>query len=312
MNNNYNSPLSSALNTPVLFIVFNRLGTTKEVFSAIREAKPTRLYVAADGPRESRPGEDKKVQAVREFILENVDWKCEVKTLFRDQNLGCGNAVSGAISWLFEHEEMGIILEDDCLPSQSFFTFAEEALIKFKDHENIYGITGDYRGPVNPEIAHNISLISFPLIWGWATWRRVWQNYDKSMAGWTGTINDLPKLKNASRDTKRYFQRSFSKTAAGEINTWDYQLSFQILKNNGSFISPNLNMISNIGYGEDSTHLVNFDPANNGLPIHEVKVDLSKFVDNGYDAWLCRNAFNRKSVPVRVINKLKRVVSGKK
>lgn len=109
------------LNTPVLFLVFNRLDTTKQVFEAIRQAKPPRLYVAADGAREEKKGEEQKVKAVREYILNNIDWNCEVKTLFRDKNLGCKYAVSGSINWFFENEEMGIILEDDCLPSQSFF-----------------------------------------------------------------------------------------------------------------------------------------------------------------------------------------------
>ena len=109
------------LETAVLFLVFNRLDTTKQVFEAIRKAKPPRLYIAADGPRESKEGEAEKVKAVREYVMSNINWDCEVKTLFRDKNLGCKYAVSGAIDWFFENEEMGIILEDDCLPSQSFF-----------------------------------------------------------------------------------------------------------------------------------------------------------------------------------------------
>ena len=111
------------LETAVLFLVFNRLDTTKQVFEAIRQAKPPRLYVAADGPRESKEGEKEKVKAVRKYVMDNIDWKCEVKTLFRDKNLGCKMAVSGAIDLFFENEEMGIILEDDCLPNQSFFGF---------------------------------------------------------------------------------------------------------------------------------------------------------------------------------------------
>ena len=111
------------LNTAVLFLVFNRLDTTKQVFEAIREAKPPRLYIAADGARETKAGEAEKVTAVRDFILKNIDWECDIKTLFREENLGCKYAVSGAIDWFFDNEEMGIILEDDCLPSQSFFGF---------------------------------------------------------------------------------------------------------------------------------------------------------------------------------------------
>lgn len=109
------------LKIPVLFLVFNRLDTTKQVFEVIRQAKPQRLYVAADGPRADRPGENEMVQAVRDYVMDSIDWDCEINTLFQDHNLGCKHAVSGAISWFFENEEMGIILEDDCLPDLRFF-----------------------------------------------------------------------------------------------------------------------------------------------------------------------------------------------
>lgn len=108
------------LNAAVLFLVFNRPDKTKQVFEAIRQAKPPRLYIAADGPREEKEGEADLVEEVRSFIMNNIDWPCEVKTLFRENNLGCKYAVSGAITWFFEQEEEGIILEDDCLPSHSF------------------------------------------------------------------------------------------------------------------------------------------------------------------------------------------------
>ena len=130
------------LKTAVLFLIFNRLDTTKQVFEEIRKAKPPRLYIAADGPRENKEGEKEKVGAVRKYVLENIDWNCEVKTLFRDKNLGCGKAVSQAITWFFENEEMGIILEDDCLPSQSFFWFCEKLLKKYNKEKRIMLITG--------------------------------------------------------------------------------------------------------------------------------------------------------------------------
>ena len=130
------------LNIAVLFLVFNRIDTTKQVFEAIQQAKPPKLYIAADGARESNEGEAEKVKAVREYIMQNTDWECEVKTLFREQNYGCKMAVSGAIDWFFDNEEMGIILEDDCLPSQSFFWFCEELLERYKDDMRVGQICG--------------------------------------------------------------------------------------------------------------------------------------------------------------------------
>ena len=169
------------LQTAVLFLVFNRLDTTRRVFEAIRKAQPPRLYIAADGARVGKHGEAEKVQAVRDYTMKNIDWKCEVKTLFRDQNLGCKYAVSGGISWFFEQEEQGIILEDDCLPSQSFFWFCEELLERYADDEQIFIITGyNKQQRWHPEI-YDYFFSNFGGIWGWASWRRAWAHFDGDM-----------------------------------------------------------------------------------------------------------------------------------
>lgn len=114
-----------SLSTPILYLIFNRPKLTGRTFEAIRKVKPQRLYIAGDGPRTGKgPAEQNLVRETRELVLQKIDWPCDVKTLFRDNNLGCGRAVSEAISWFFEQEEMGIILEDDCLPDLSFLDFA--------------------------------------------------------------------------------------------------------------------------------------------------------------------------------------------
>ena len=130
------------LNTPILFLIFNRLDTTKKVFETIKKNKPSKLYIASDGARVHKQGEKEIVQQVRDFVLENIDWNCEVQTLLRQENLGCKEAVSSAISWFFKNEEMGIILEDDCLPDDSFFYFCQDLLIKYQNDTRIWLITG--------------------------------------------------------------------------------------------------------------------------------------------------------------------------
>jgi hypothetical protein len=167
-------------NTPVLFLIFNRPNTTEQVFEAIAKAKPRCLFVAADGPRTDKEGEAEKCQAVRD-IIKRVDWDCEVKTLFREQNLGCKEAVSSAITWFFEQVEEGIILEDDCLPSDSFFSFCAELLEKYRDDKRIMMISGDnfQDGIQRGDASYYFS--SVPWIWGWATWRRAWRLYDREM-----------------------------------------------------------------------------------------------------------------------------------
>ena len=167
------------MKTPVLFLVFNRPDTTKQVFEAIRQAQPPRLYIASDGHRSDREGEWEKVKTVRDYVVNNIDWDCEVKTLFREKNLGCRIAVSTAISWFFENEEQGIILEDDCFPDQSFFPFCEELLWKYQDDKRIMMITGtNSLGTWKSELqSYHFSI--YGSIWGWATWKRAWNLYFK-------------------------------------------------------------------------------------------------------------------------------------
>lgn len=245
------------LKTAVLFLVFNRLDTTKQVFQAIREAKPPRLYIAADGARESKEGEAEKVKAVRDYILQNIDWDCEVKTLFREKNLGCKIAVSSAITWFFENEEMGIILEDDCLPSQSFFWFCEELLVRYRDDTRIGQISG-----FNPLVEFDFNGASYGFskfgpIWGWASWSRVWKKYDVNIKKWKKIkkINQVDFFTDNNQEKQwriELFDRMYNK----EIDTWDYQWSFVKLIESQLSIIPFVNLIKNIGFGEDATHTV--------------------------------------------------------
>jgi len=303
------------LNTAVLFLVFNRLDTTKQVFEAIRQAKPPRLYVAADGARESKEGEAEKVKVVRDYIMENIDWECEVKTLFREQNFGCKMAVSGAIDWFFKNEEMGIILEDDCLPSQSFFWFCEELLEKYKDDENIYLISGDGRATNQININESYSFIKYPMIWGWASWSRVWKKYDVKMLDWNEKkIKILDQISEYSK-TKRYWSNSFQNTYDNKIDTWDYQFSYTLLKNQGLCIVPKVNLITNVGFGMEATHTGDVNSTNANIPNFELAFPLTHplkvVANNSLNKYYDLNEFNTSGISTRVVNKLSRIIIGK-
>ncbi len=243
------------LKTPVLFLVFNRPETTKKVFAEIKKAKPAKLYIAADGPRNQ--GEKKKTDTVRNHILKNINWKCKVKKLFRDKNLGCKYAVSSAINWFFENEEQGIILEDDCLPSQSFFRFCQELLEKYKDDEKIIHISGtNIEGISNMEESYFFSRIAN--IWGWATWRKAWKNYDVEMKDWPNysSVKGMKKLGYSGTINKIISWRLLNLTYNKKIDTWDFQWDFCLRKNNGLSIIPKRNLITNIGFWK-GTHTIN-------------------------------------------------------
>ena len=240
--------------SPILFIVFNRPDTTDQVFNQIRNAQPRRLYIAADGPRKNKKEESLVCEEVRN-IATKVDWPCEVKTLFRDENLGCRDAVSSAISWFFDQEESGIVLEDDCLPSNSFFAFCDEMLERYKHDTRVRHITGcnlQY-GKVWGDASYYFSNLT--IVWGWASWRRVWQEYDKTLQQYSYE-EAVVRLENifTNQHVLNAWGDIFKKTKSGEINTWDYQLTFTNFFNNGLSIIPNQNLISNIGFGTGATH----------------------------------------------------------
>ena len=259
---------------PVLFLVFNRPDVTAKVFEAIRAAQPPRLYVAADGPRPDKTGEAERVAQTRQ-IATAVDWPCEVHTLFRDENLGCKMAVSGAITWFFEHEERGIILEDDCLPAPSFFPYCEALLERYKDDTRIWHISGTNPLTTAAPVSNEYHFSRYCRIWGWATWRRAWSMYDVTMADWPAAQQSELLASLLSPRSARHHRTVFSRTHSGKIDTWDYQWFFVQLRQ-GLSIDPGANLISNLGFGETATHT--FDPDNpfSQLPTGEMHFPLQE------------------------------------
>jgi len=244
----------SPLNTAVLFLVFNRPDVTAQVFDSIRKAKPPRLYVAADGPRSGREGEAQRCAEVRR-IATAVDWPCEVQTLFREQNLGCKRAVSEGISWFFEHEEQGIILEDDCLPNQDFFGFCENLLNRYAKDDRVWVITGDNFQNGQKRGVASYYFSKYNHCWGWASWRRAWQKSDMDIRFWPEwKISSIWQALSPDQAERRYWEKIFNQMYRAEIDTWDYPWTASVWFNGGLTATPNVNLVSNLGFGPDSTH----------------------------------------------------------
>jgi hypothetical protein len=210
--------------TPILFIVFNRPRTTRETFEVISKIKPAHLYVAADGPRADRPGEKELCDEARRIAI-NVNWECKVKTLFRESNLGCGPGPFSAISWFFENVEEGIILEDDLVPDPSFFNYCEELLAYYRDNPRVMHISGDNYQYGRKWGKTSYYFSRFTHNTGWATWRRAWRYYDFTLTS----------------ERRR-------------ASAWDAQWQLSVARENGVAILPNINLIKNIGFGDDATH----------------------------------------------------------
>jgi hypothetical protein len=259
---------------PVLFLVFNRRGPTRRVFEEIRRTRPGRIYVATEGPRSGRPGEAERCAEVREAAT-HVDWPCELRTLFRDTNLGGSAAVSGAIAWFFEHEPEGLILEDDCLPAASFFTYCAELLDRFRDDERVGMISGrNNLGSYEPDEA-DYQFTTGGSIWGWATWRRAARGFDPHDPFFFDPRLEAWLNSNiGNRREARYLATACRQACAGKTDTWDYQWGVRLQANRMLACTPSLNLVENLGFGEQATHTIGPDVRVSQVRRHELRTPL--------------------------------------
>lgn len=295
---------------PVLLITFNRPTHTKKVFEVIRKNKISKLYVFQDGARENYFDDLEKFKAVRDIISEGIDWDCELKTYYSETNLGCGYGPARAISWFFEQEEAGIVLEDDCLPADSFFPFCADLLHKYKDDKRVGIISGF--NPLKRWRSNRYSYV-FSLFggnWGWASWRDRWEKFDYSARAWK-TQDGKDKIKDilGCDNYYKFFYKEFNTYLLEERpDVWDFQWFFARLYNNYYSIVPSVNQIQNIGFGVESTHtsnsndrVVQIDKDELQYPLLHPKIKINRFFD-----WVMFNRFwfNKKSLFRKIILKI--------
>ena len=301
------------LKTPVVFIIFNRPDTTKRVFTEIAQAKPPKLLVIADGPRADHPEDVGKCAAVR-AIINGVDWDCDVLKNYSDVNLGCKRRVSSGLDWVFDTIEDAIILEDDCLPHSTFFRFCEEMLERYKDDERIAMISGNNFQFGRKRTDYSYYFSRYTHIWGWASWRRAWDNYDVDMKIWP-EIRDGGWLRDLLGDKKsvRYWKKMFENVYQGKIDTWDYQWIFSCWVQGALTILPNVNMVSNIGFGPEAVHttkrnkFAEMKTEYMDFPISHPPYILS---DSLADSITGNRMFSDQPLLLKGKNKLKRIIRG--
>jgi hypothetical protein len=243
------------LEVPVAFLIFNRPETTRRVFAEIAHAKPKKLLVIADGPRSEE--EAKKCEAAR-AIIDQVDWDCDVLTNFSSVNLGCKLRVSSGLDWIFEQCEEAIILEDDCLPHPTFFLYCAELLEKYRDDERVMGISGNNFQFGISRGSYSYYFSCYAHIWGWASWRRAWRNYDVNMSQWP-LLRETSWLQGILDDSAavRHWREALDKNFEGQVDSWDIQWMFACWAHNALTVLPNVNLVSNIGFGVEATHTKN-------------------------------------------------------
>jgi hypothetical protein len=241
--------------TPILLIAWRRPEHLKKIISSLRKIKPNVVYVAVDGIRD---GDDyflerENIKLTRELVFSEIDWDCQIYTLFREQNLGCGSAVSSAISWFFENVEYGIILEDDCLPTEDFFYYCEKSLLKYRHQENIFHIGGVSYLECIKLLNNNYYYSSYGHIWGWATWKRAWLSYKLEI---TDSDEDIKFIldKNNSKKQKEFWYKIFKNQKEDPIDTWDYSWQYTLFKHEAKCIYPFKSMVENIGFDNLAVH----------------------------------------------------------
>mgnify|MGYP006267408387 FL=1 len=243
-----------AFNTPIAFIVFNRPRHTRKTFESIRRQKPTQLFIISDGPRSGHPTDEANCKEVRE-IVSAIDWPCNVHHNFSDRNLGCKQRVISGLDWVFEQVDRAIIIEDDCLPNDDFYRFCETLLEHHQHDEQVMTITGNnfQEGNVRGDASYYFSKYNH--IWGWATWRRAWKKNDASLPFWpTWKISQDWENHSPYKAERDYWTNIFEQMYKNEIDTWDYPWTACIWYHHGLIATPQVNLVTNIGFGPDGTH----------------------------------------------------------
>ena len=301
--------------TPILFLIFNRPSITRQTFEAIRQTKPKFLFIAADGPRHNRPEDIQKCEAAR-TIVSQINWPCELRTLFRDENRGCGRGPAEAITWFFEQVEEGIILEDDCVPDLSFFPYCQALLEKYRHDEQVYMITGTnaLRKWGNRKSSYFFSFMAHSL--GWASWRRAWRTFDYEMTEW-GTASGQKKVKNTLSNESyfKHYQTEFTNYQANKPeDVWDFQWALARWINGGKTVVPSVNLITNIGFNADATHSFYEHDLLANLPLHRIEFPLrdpTQKTNRFFDWYLFERFINqeKRTMLKRMILKLIKIVT---
>jgi len=243
----------SPLSTPVAFLIFNRPDTTERVFAEIARARPKRLLVVADGARAGRPEEALRCLQAR-AVIERVDWPCELETHYAAENLGCRSRVSSGLSWVFERVPEAIILEDDCVPHPSFFPYCEELLARYREDARVGMISGDNFQQGRRAGSGSYYFSKYTHIWGWASWRRAWQHYDVTARLWPELLQSGLFERMTLPCERETWRAAFEGVQAGRIDTWDYQWTLAFWCHSMLSVMPQVNLISNIGFGDQATH----------------------------------------------------------
>lgn len=246
---------------PVALVFFNRPEQFACVFETVKKAKPSKLFLIQDGPRFNNQKDVENIQKCREII--NIDWECDVESDFSEENLGCGKRVLTGLSRCFEKVDRLIILEDDCVPSQSFFTFCQEVLEKYKEDQRVGLITGMNHLNQFDRLESDYFFANVGSIAGWATWKRSW---DDVLFDLDDIVLDSDAMRLLQNYEKHAPHRNSVYSNAKEkhnqikcgqkLSSWSTQFGLAQILNSRLIVVPKVNLMTNIGLTEESANSV--------------------------------------------------------
>jgi hypothetical protein len=299
--------MPNQLDIPVVFLVFNRPELTSRVFARIRDARPTTLFVVADGPRPDHPGDAEKCRRVRELIIRGVDWPCEVIRDFSEINLGTARRVPEGITNAFHMVTEAVILEDDCLPDPTFFPFCAELLERHRDDPRVGQIAGDSFLEDYLPTSSSYYFTQYAYCWGWATWRRAWRLYDHTMSHWRGEeAATWLKERFPTRSEQRYWEYVLAATAAGKIAAWDYRWTISLWANRCVNVAPAVNLVKNIGFGPEATNTFDGNSPDAFAMKFPLRHPAALIRDESADEEAGRRVFRLPSFKTRLANRIRR------
>lgn len=297
---------------PILLLTYKRFETTQKIVQILKIIKPAKIYFASNAPNPENINDEFAVSEVRSLINQ-IDWECEIVPLFRVNHLKVKDSIADSISWFFQNEELGIILEDDCIPNFTFFEYCRNLLLKYKDDNRIGLISGN--NFQNGKFLGGDSSYYFSKyahIWGWATWRRTWKIYQKN-------IEDWPQIKRNkifynlffNKDERLFWEAKFDSIYFLNFNTWDYQLTYSLWKNGLLSVIPNVNLVSNHGFGATATHTKEIDQFSK-MKTTEIRFPLNHpdtFISNYQaDIYFGKMHCVKPTLLKRVISKIKSII----
>lgn len=302
--------------SPILLLGWTRPDKVRQSLAAIARVKPARLFVSLDGPRDST--DRVLINKTIALVHKSVDWPCDLQIKVADSHLGLRRAVVGGIEWFFHHVEEGIIVEDDCVGSEDFFRFCDEMLERYRSVPNILQIAGDNSVSVGRMKKTSYSFISYPHIWGWATWKRAWQKYDDGLEGWRGhrdrgTTREVFR----SRLQQKIWEPIFDRLADDNVpDTWDWRWTASAFLERGLSIQPHRNLVSNVGFGSTATHTKRITYRSNAATtsifplVHPRVVKTDRRVESQVTRRQRRDLLGKKSVSSRLRGTLSSRVLG--